>query len=137
MKLILFSISLLLIASPLPAQFYDPMQPPAFALKKFKQEKLKKIAASRVQSKPAKAEKKPVKPRWVLESVLLSENRQHAIINQQLVRPGQMVDGARLLSIEKDRVRLKQKNKTIELKLGAASRLPVKRKVKPRVEKSL
>ncbi|MEA5444956.1 hypothetical protein VCB98_03885 [Gammaproteobacteria bacterium AB-CW1] len=43
-------------------------------------------------------------PSWDLTSVLISERRRLAVINDQLVRAGANVDGARVVRIEADHV---------------------------------
>jgi hypothetical protein len=91
----------------------DPMRPPAFALGKYRQEKL------RQQSRPA-GDNKPSgrRPSWVLSSILFAPGRQRAIVNGRLLAVGDRVDGARLTAIERDRVRLSIQGRTITLKLG-------------------
>ena len=98
-----------------PAQdFYDPMRPPPLALQKYRLEKLK-------NQPPAKTAvtARSTKPAWELNSILLSEQRQHAIINNTLVRKGGIVDGAKLVKIEPGSVRLVQRGKVIKLSLPA------------------
>ena len=90
----------------------DPMKPPAFALNKFRLEKIKK-AAPAVKSVPG-AKKAP---RWVLSSILYSTSRQHAIINNKLVRKGEKIGGARVVSLQADHVRLVAGGKVIVLRL--------------------
>ncbi len=94
--------------------FYDPMQPPAFALNKMRLEKAKARPSPPVKS-TVKAEQK--EPQWELNSILYSKQRQHAIINNTLVRPGGSIDGAKLVRLEPDTARLLVKNKVVVLKL--------------------
>jgi len=91
----------------------DPMRPPAFALGKYRQEKL------RQQQRPAGGDKPAARrPSWVLSSILFAPGRQRAIVNGRLLAVGDRVDGARLTRIERDRVRLSLQGRTITLKLG-------------------
>ena len=98
-----------------PAQdFSDPMRPPPLALQKYRLEKLKnQPPAKMITGVNAK------KPSWELNSILLSEQRQHAIINNTLVRKGGMVNGAKLVKIEPGSVRLIRRGKVIKLSLPA------------------
>lgn len=134
MKKILFSIILSTLLIPAWAQYYDPMRPPAFALRKMQLEKLKK------QPQPIL---KPVnrantaKTGWTLNSILFSAVRQHAIINGQLARQGVVINGAKLIKIGKSSVQLKKKGKTIVLKLGSAKSIRVKSKAQSLQEKKL
>lgn len=93
------------------AEYYDPMQPPAVALEKYRIEKLKKTRGNARPEVTRKAEP------WVLSSILYSEQRKHAIINNQLVKQGEMIRGAKVLRLRPDSVRLLSKGKIIDLKL--------------------
>jgi len=97
-------------------QWRDPMRPPAFALQKYRQEKLR----LRRQQRPAGGVK-PVskRPSWVLSSILYAPGRRRAIVNGRLLAVGDRVDGARLTRIERDRVQLSIQGRIITLKLGA------------------
>jgi len=98
------------------AEFSDPMRPPAFALEKFRLEKIKnKVELNR---KPVKSQKKDP---WVLNSILYSSQRKHAIINNQLVRKGEFVKGAKLVRLQPDSVRLIKKGKIIDLTIYGLS----------------
>jgi hypothetical protein len=55
-----------------------------------------------------------------LTGVLFRENRKTAILDHALVREGDMIRGAKVLRIEKDRVVLQQKEKEITVRLGSA-----------------
>ncbi len=94
------------------AEFSDPMRPPEYALKKFRLEKIKK-------TKPVvKKSVQPVKKEsWVLNSILYSSHRQHAIINNQLVKEGEIIKGAKVIRLKADSVRLLSKGKIIDLTL--------------------
>ena len=96
--------------TPAYAEFSDPMQPPAYALNKYRLEKIKKMATP-----GAKSAKAPQKSKWVLSSILFSAQRQHAIINNKLVRKGEIVDGARLIRLTPDSARLRVKARVIDL----------------------
>ena len=112
-------LALLLIAASTvgmaPAQdFSDPMRPPPLAMQKYRLEKLKNLPPAKTALRARAAE-----PAWELNSILLSEQRQHAIINNTLVRKGGIVDGAKLVNIEPGSVRLVQRGKVIKLSLPA------------------
>ncbi len=112
MRILLLLCVALLSTQSIADEMRDPMKPPAFALNKFRLEKLKNTA---VVNKPANSEKQ--KKPWVLNSILISSGRQHAIINNTLVRKGEKIAGARLVSLQPDHVRLVRNGKVIVLKL--------------------
>lgn len=94
------------------AEFYDPMRPPAYALEKFRLQKIKNTGSVIKQSvKPT------IKEVWVLSSILYSSDRQHAIINNKLVKKGEMIMGAKLVGLAPGSVRLLSKGKFIDLKV--------------------
>ncbi len=94
------------------AQANDPMRPPPFALQKYKLEKLKK------NPPPAPRPTNPNEEQpWVLNSILYSKQRQHAVINNVLVRKGERIRGARLVRLTPESVRLVHKGKVIDLDL--------------------
>ena len=97
------------------AEFFDPMQPPPLALKKFKLEKIKSQNKNKGTVSVQKNEKKPAP--WVLSSILYSSQRKHAIINNKLVKQGEVIAGARLIRLKPDSVRLLAKGKVIDLSL--------------------
>ncbi len=98
-----------------PAQEYsDPMRPPPLALQKYRLEKLKNQPPTKTITAV-----KAKQPAWELNSILLSEQRQHAIINNTLVRKGGTVNGAKLVKIEPGSVRLVKRGKVIKLSLPA------------------
>ena len=104
-----------------PAAVTDPMRPPPFALRQYRLEKQKKPAST--------AEPKPTRKtaaRWVLNSILYATGRRRAIVNGRLLAVGERIGGARLVAIERDRVRLRLQDRTITLKLGTA-RLDLKK----------
>jgi len=88
------------------------MRPPAFALEKFRLLKIKQS-----NSLIKKSTKPLVKDVWVLNSILYSSQRQHAIINDQLVKKGETIKGAKLIRVKPDSVRLLAKGKFIDLKI--------------------
>ncbi len=112
MKYGLTLISLLISVQIAHAEFNDPMRPPAYALNKFRLEKLKNLPPA--IKKPVKPVKKTV---FELNSILYSADRQHAIINNQLVKKGGVIDGAKLVRLKPGSVRLLSKGKIIDLKI--------------------
>ncbi|MBT3206169.1 MAG: hypothetical protein HOM14_05455 [Gammaproteobacteria bacterium] len=115
MKYLLILISCLISIHSVGAAFYDPMRPPAYALKKFRLQKLKNSpSAVKRQIKPKKAVEQLA---FELNSILYSSNRQHAIINNQLVKKGDIINGAKLVGLKPDGVRLLSKGKFIDLKI--------------------
>ena len=94
----------------------DPMQPPPFALQKFRQAKWAK------QPRPSKP--KVVKPRprpLQLTSILYSSERKIAIIDDQMLRVGDRIRDAKLIGLTRDTARLLRKGKVIKLSLGNAA----------------
>ncbi|MCK5662609.1 MAG: hypothetical protein KAI17_03935, partial [Thiotrichaceae bacterium] len=112
MKYGLILISILMSIQIVHAEFNDPMRPPAFALNKFRLQNLKDLPP--VIKKPVKPVKLTV---FELNSILYSADRQHAIINNQLVKKGDVIDGAKLVRLQPDSVRLLSKGKIIDLKI--------------------
>lgn len=93
------------------AEFHDPMRPPAYALEKFNQEKNNNRPVN-------KASDKSIKTRpWELNSILYSSQRKHAIINNKLLKKGDMIRGAKLVHLSPHSVRLIAKGKAINLSL--------------------
>jgi hypothetical protein len=95
------------------ADFNDPMRPPPYALNKFRLEKLQ-LNKPQNQSKKIKQQKQSP---WVLSSILFSRQRQHAIINNQLVKKGETIKGAKLIRLKPGSVRLLVNGKVIDLSL--------------------
>ena len=90
----------------------DPMQPPEYALKKFRQAKNKnKPVSTGIQVK--KVEIKPMK----LTSIIYSPTRKIAIIDEQMLGVGGIINGAKLVKIDKHSVRLVRNGKVINLRL--------------------
>ncbi len=91
----------------------DPMQPPPFALRKFREAKLAKFP--RVV-KPAETEPKPEPMR--LTSIIYSAERKIAIIDDQMLALGDHIRGAKLVGLTRESARLVRKGKVIKLSLG-------------------
>ena len=90
----------------------DPMQPPEYALKKFRQAKNKnKPVNTAIPVK--KVEIKPMK----LTSIIYSPTRKIAIIDDQMLGVGGTINGAKLVKIEKHSARLVRNGKVINLRL--------------------
>jgi hypothetical protein len=113
-------IALLIIIFPLAVvqaeEIQDPMQPPAFALEKFRLAKLK----NRIKTvKTGVKVKKPVVKPLRLTSILYSSGRKIAIIDNRMLRVGDTIRSARLIRINRHSARLLKKGKIIELKLSS------------------
>lgn len=113
MKFIVFVCACLVAGSTLASAFHDPMRPPSFALEKFRLEKIK----NQPDSNKPKVTSAKQKPGWVLNSILYSSERKHAIINNKLVKKGDVIAGAKLIRVEPQSVRLIAKGKIIDLSL--------------------
>jgi hypothetical protein len=104
------------------AELRDPMQPPAYALQKFRQAKW--------SAKPAVTTGNAVKPKQKplrLTSILISRQRKIAIIDDQMLVVGDRIRGARLVRLTRSSARLERKGKVINLSLDndlAAIRKP-------------
>ena len=90
----------------------DPMQPPAFALQKFRQAKLSAKPAPTAGS-TSKPKPKPLQ----LTSILFSQNRKIAIIDDQMLAVGDRIRGAKLVKLTRVSARLVRKGKVINLSL--------------------
>lgn len=112
MKRLLICLVMLLASPSILAEFKDPMQPPEYALNKMRAERLKQMSIDKPVQPSVKKEQV-----WVLSSILYSEDRKHAIINDKLVRKGDFIKGARVVRLQPDSVQLVAKGKTIELNL--------------------
>jgi hypothetical protein len=112
MKRLLICLVMFLASPSVLAEFKDPMRPPEYALNKLRAERLKEMNIN----KPIQAVVKK-DPTWVLSSILYSKDRKHAIINNKLVRKGDLINGARVVRLQPDSVQLVAKGKTIELNL--------------------
>ncbi len=91
----------------------DPMQPPPFALQKFRQARL---AQAPKPDKPqaTQSRRKPLQ----LTSILFSNERKVAIIDDQALSLGDSINGARLVGLTRESARLVRKGKVINLSLG-------------------
>lgn len=76
---IMISLAMLLASTAVIAEVDDPMRPPS---------------PSPTPAEPDSATD------WTLSSILISENRRLAVINGQVLRVGESVDGARLIRID-------------------------------------
>jgi len=94
----------------------NPMQPPAYALKKFQQAKFKnRVSTVNTGKKINKPAVKPLK----LTSILFSSERKIAIIDDHMLRVGDTIGSAKLVRINRNSARLLKKGKIIELKLDS------------------
>lgn len=95
------------------ASINDPMELPTYAKLKLKRAKQSLI------KKPVIVKKKVEKEKLILnlQSILFSKNRKVATINNKSLVVGDRIEGARIISIKKDGVRLVKKRKVVNLKL--------------------
>ena len=96
-------------------EIVDPMQPPRFALEKYR---LAKLKAKPQPQAVSVAQKLPPVAALELTSILFSASRRIAIIDDQLLGVGDSIRGARLIKINKNDVRLLSKGKVINLSLN-------------------
>ena len=96
------------------AELRDPMQPPPFALRKFREAKL---AQNPQPSQPVA--KKPPEPPLRLTSIIYSDERKVAIIDDQMLAIGDRIRGARLVKLTRHSARLVKNGKTINLSLDS------------------
>ena len=90
----------------------DPMQPPAFALQKFREAKWAKEP-----KKPQAVQEKPKQAPMLLTEIIYSKDRKVAIIDDQLLVVGDKIRGARLVKLTRESARLERKGKVITLSL--------------------
>jgi len=95
------------------AELRDPMQPPPYALQKFRQAKWAGKPAT-TKTKIAKSGQEPLQ----LTSILYSRERKIAIINDQMLAVGDRIRGAELVKLTRATARLVSKGKVINLSLG-------------------
>ena len=91
----------------------DPMQPPPYAVQKFRQ--------ARLAQAPKNDKAQATKPKWKplqLTSILFSNERKVAIIDDQTLSLGDSIRGARLVGLTRESARLVRKGKVINLNLG-------------------
>ena len=94
------------------AELRDPMQPPPYALQKFRQAKW--------AGKPTTPSTKAIKPQQKplqLTSILYASDRKVAIINDQMLVVGDRIRGAELIRLTRATARLVRKGKVINLSL--------------------
>lgn len=94
------------------AELRDPMQPPAFALQKFREAKLGDKPAP-AKTVAAKTSANPLQ----LTSILFSRDRKIAIIDDQTLAVGDRIRGAELVKLTRSSARLVRKGKVINLSL--------------------
>ncbi len=95
------------------AELRDPMQPPPFALKKLRQAEWAK------EPRPAKTRTATPAPKPLqLTSILFSRDRKIAIIDDQMLKVGDRIRGMTLVALSRDRARLVQNGKVVELSLN-------------------
>jgi len=94
------------------AELRNPMQPPPYALQKFRQAKWtgKRTITS---TKAIKPQQKPLQ----LTSILYARERKVAIINDQMLVVGDRIRGAELVKLTRATARLIRKGKVINLSL--------------------
>lgn len=90
----------------------DPMQPPPFAMQKFREAKW----ADKPPTTKAKVEKPKQKP-LQLTSILYAKDRKIAIIDDQMLTVGDRIRGAELVKLTRATARLVRKGKVINLSL--------------------
>ncbi|MFA9418558.1 MAG: hypothetical protein ACERLB_00270 [Gammaproteobacteria bacterium] len=93
------------------AEIKDPMRPPEYALQKFRLGKYKN------STKPVIAVKMPEVKSMKLTSIIYSPTRKIAIIDDQMLSVGGIINGAKLVRIDKHGARLVRKGKVIHLRL--------------------
>ncbi len=92
----------------------DPMQPPPYALRKFREARLAKFPKV---VKPAETGPKPESMR--LSSIIYSAERKIAIIDDQMLALGDHIRGAKLVGLTRESARLVRNGKVIKLSLGS------------------
>jgi hypothetical protein len=89
----------------------DPMQPPPFALQKYREARW---AANLQPAKTVAAKPKPLR----LTAIIYSAERKLAIIDNQMLGIGNRIQGAELVGLTRSSARLARKGKVINLTLG-------------------
>jgi hypothetical protein len=108
----------------------DPMKPPAYALKKLWQKKIK------IKSKTktiVKAVTRVVVEPLRLTSILISKNRRIAIIDDQMLVVGDVIKNAKVTRIDRKSARLVRKGKVINLTLNNDSTAIIKKAVESKL----
>lgn len=104
------------------AELADPMMPPPLAMQKFRQARLAGLP------KPPQPSAQVAAPRPMrLTSILYSDERKVAIIDEQMLAVGDRIRGAELIELTRDRARLRRRGKIIDLSLGNEA-LAIKKK---------
>lgn len=78
----------------------DPMQPPEYMI-------------------PSGVGEKLMDSELTLQMILISPNRKYIVLNNKTVAEGDVVAGATVVSIQKERVVVKRKGKVIDLQLNS------------------
>lgn len=94
------------------AELRDPMQPPPFAMRMFRRAQL----AGKPEARPPAPAAPPEKP-MQLSSILYSDERKIAIIDDQMLGIGDSIRGARLVGLTRASARLLRRGKIINLSL--------------------
>jgi hypothetical protein len=94
------------------AELRDPMQPPPYALQKFRQAKWAGKPTT-TKAKLGKPKREPLQ----LTSILYARDRKVAIINDQMLVVGDRIRGAELVKLTRATARLVRKGKVINLSL--------------------
>ena len=94
------------------AELRDPMQPPPYALQKFRQAKWTGKSTT-TSTKSVKPQQNPLQ----LTSILYARDRKVAIINDQMLAVGDRIRGAELVKLTRATARLVRKGKVISLSL--------------------
>lgn len=106
------------ITHPISSSIKNPMRPPAFALQKYQQ------AKNKSKPKVVVVQRNLIKSKTLqLTSILYSPTRKIAIIDEKMLSVGDSINGARLVSIEKDNARLIKNGKSINLRLSNQSKI--------------
>jgi len=92
-------------------QLRDPMQPPPYALQKYREAKW---AANPRPARKVAAKPEPLR----LTSIIYSTERKLAIIDDQMLAIGDRIRGAELVGLTRSSARLMRKGKVINLNLG-------------------
>lgn len=99
------------LAHAAPLEFGDPTRPTGVVLSH----------ESTPDAEQSEGQVKRQGPRWQLTSTLLSGDRKVAVINGRSIRPGERIDGARLISVRHRRAVIEAAGRRITLKMPAAS----------------
>ncbi|OUS28281.1 hypothetical protein A9Q99_12175 [Gammaproteobacteria bacterium 45_16_T64] len=95
---VLLPVLAVFASSAVTAESSDPMKPPAHLISNVASEH---VAAGSIE----------------LQMILISKNRKVAVINDKMMREGDVKNGITLISINKHKVSVKRQGKVIDLKL--------------------